>query len=108
MPQGKSGKYYSNPAVMRSRDDAPDASPLNATIAPPDADTTDDQDQPVAELVICKYSDGSFSVRHESPDGAVTDEQKQASTEDIQDQVSQFISDASLSPTDNEAETDQK
>jgi hypothetical protein len=106
MPLGKSGKYYSNPSVMRSRADAPDTSPLNTAIAPPDSDGN--QDQPVAELTICKYSDGSFGLR--SDDGS--DEQKPLAADDVEAQVSQFTQgsddDSTLPSTDEEPEPAQR
>jgi hypothetical protein len=91
MPQGKSGKYYSNPSVMRQRGDEPSTdNGINGNIAAPDADTEKQEGE--HKLEICKREDGSLALSHVHPDG-FTEEHDPTTPDEVSDHVNRFLAD---------------
>jgi hypothetical protein len=110
MPIGKTGRYYSNPSVMRQHGDepltksksSPEKTGINANIAPPDADAAK-TDVDSHKLEICKYEDGRLSLTHIHPDGA-TEEHDPTTPKEVTDHVNSFL--AQDEPAEDEADQD--
>jgi hypothetical protein len=111
MPIGKSGRYYSNPSVMRQHGDEPSSkkatvaakslpdSGINGNIAAPDA--TSEKAKGEHELQIRKREDGSLSLNHIHPDG-FTEEHDPTTPDEVSDHVNRFL--ANDEPATDEAD----